>query len=72
MIPADTLTKAGSAGAERLLTDLHSPLFAWAEPGTVTRLARRAVGAMEPPAQLDVSAASPGSLSEPNAARRTG
>ena len=38
----------GVAIAERLMTDLHSPLFAPAEPGTIRRLARHAVAAMEP------------------------
>ena len=31
------------------MTDLTSPLFAPAEPGTIRRLARLAVAAMEPP-----------------------
>jgi hypothetical protein len=39
----------GVAIVQRLLTDLRSPLFAWAEPGTVRRLARLAVTAMDPP-----------------------
>ena len=39
----------GAAIAERLMSDLHSPLFAPAEPGTIRRLARLAVAAMEPP-----------------------
>lgn len=38
----------GVAIAERLLADLRSPLFAWAEPGTVRRLARVAAAAMDP------------------------
>ena len=38
----------GVAIAERLMTDLTSPLFAPAEPGTIRRLARLAVAAMEP------------------------
>ncbi|HEY6397094.1 MAG TPA: hypothetical protein VIX82_06540 [Solirubrobacteraceae bacterium] len=43
---------AGSEGvaiAERLLTDLRSPLFVWAEPGTVRRLASVAAAAIDPP-----------------------
>jgi hypothetical protein len=43
----------GVAIAERLLTDLHSPLFAWAEPGTLRRLALNAVAAMDPPPCAD-------------------
>jgi hypothetical protein len=39
----------GAAMAERLMSDLHSPLFAPAEPGTIRRLARLAVAAIEPP-----------------------
>jgi hypothetical protein len=35
--------------AELLLTELGSPLFVWAEPGTVRRLARRTAAAMDPP-----------------------
>ena len=38
----------GVAIAERLMSDLHSPLFAPAEPGTIRRLARHAVAAMDP------------------------
>jgi hypothetical protein len=38
----------GVAIAERLLADLKSPLFEWAEPGTVRRLARLAATAMDP------------------------
>jgi hypothetical protein len=37
----------GFAIAERLMSDLHSPLFAPAEPGTIRRLARNAVAAMD-------------------------
>jgi hypothetical protein len=39
----------GVAITERLLNDLRSPVFAWAEPGTVRRLAHLAVAAMDPP-----------------------
>jgi hypothetical protein len=39
----------GVAIAQRLFTELRSPLFEWAEPGTVRRLARLAVAAMDPP-----------------------
>ena len=39
----------GAAIAERLMSDLHSPLFAPAESGTIRRLARLAIAAMEPP-----------------------
>ena len=39
----------GAAIAERLMSDRHSPLFVPAEPGTIRRLARLAVAAMEPP-----------------------
>lgn len=52
---SDRLERAGPAApegvaiAERLLTDLGSPLFVWAEPGTVRRLARLAAAAMDPP-----------------------
>jgi hypothetical protein len=52
---SDRLDRAGPAApegvaiAERLLNDLRSPLFAWAEPGTVRRLARLAAAAMDPP-----------------------
>ena len=52
---SERLERPGPAGpegvaiAERLLTDLSSPLFAWAEPGTVRRLARLAATAMDPP-----------------------
>ena len=42
----------GVAIAERLLADLRSPLFAWAEPGTVRRLARVATAAMDPPPEV--------------------
>ena len=38
----------GVAIAERLMSDLRSPLFAPAEPGTIRRLARHAVAAMDP------------------------
>lgn len=38
----------GAAIAERLIGDLSSPLFVPAEPGTIRRLARQAVAAMEP------------------------
>lgn len=37
----------GVAIAERLLTDLRSPLFVWAEPGTIRRLAHVAAAAMD-------------------------
>jgi hypothetical protein len=39
----------GVAIAERLLADLRSPLFAWAEAGTIRRLALVAVAALDPP-----------------------
>lgn len=39
----------GVAIAERLLNDLRSPLFVWAEPGTIRRLARLAAAAMDLP-----------------------
>ncbi len=39
----------GVAIAERLLADLRSPLFAWAEPGTTRRLALVAAAALDPP-----------------------
>jgi hypothetical protein len=42
----------GVAIAERLMSDLHSPLFAPAEPGTIRRLARRAVTTMDPPLRI--------------------
>lgn len=43
----------GVAIAERLPTNLHSALFAWAEPGTIRRLALNAVAAMDPPSRCD-------------------
>jgi len=48
----------GAAIAERLFTDLHSPLFDWAEPGTIRRLARRAVAAMDASDECCASTAS--------------
>ncbi len=41
----------GVAIAERLLTDLASPLYVWAEPGMIRRLACLAVAAMDPPVE---------------------
>ena len=38
----------GVAIVERLLSDLRSPLFAWAEPHTIRRLARLASAALDP------------------------
>jgi hypothetical protein len=55
LVLSERLERPGPAGpegvaiAERLLSDLRSPLFGWAEPGTVRRLARRAAAAMDPP-----------------------
>ena len=43
----------GVAIVERMLSDLASPLFGWAEPGTVRRLARLAAEAMDPPVGSD-------------------
>lgn len=62
----------GVAIAERLLTNLHSPLFDWAEPGTIKRLACRAVSAMEPPEQPHLPVACAVSFDGARAAERAG
>ena len=50
----------GVAIAERLMSDLRSPLFAPTEPGTIRRLARHAVAAMDPPPRRSSTAAGVG------------
>jgi len=53
----------GVAIAERLISDLHSPLFAPAEPHTIRRLAGHAVAAMDPvphPSSIAAGAGEPG------------